>query len=172
MMVFNVVVFICVVVVLIRHTRNKAARMGESVSRSTIVRLMISIGGVMFLFGLTWLFALLTFNDHSGYQIPFIVFNSFQGLFIFLFICVFNKESIESWKEVLTCGKYQSSLLHPSMGMLSAPKHTKTGNTALSSSNGVKTSISVTTKSECELNTLKKEEFECEPDIVKVPLSI
>ena len=78
---------------------------------------MISISGVMFLFGLTWLFAILTFSTpglRETFQALFTVFNSFQGFFIFLFFCIFNKEAREYWKEVLSCGKYTSQFLHPS----------------------------------------------------------
>ena len=116
-MVFNVVIFIWVIVVLVRHTRGTAARKKEAVGNKTIIRLMISISGVMFLFGLTWLFAILTFSApglRETFQALFTVFNSFQGFFIFLFFCVFSKEAREYWKEVLSCGRYTSQFLHPS----------------------------------------------------------
>ena len=116
-MVFNIVVFIWVIVILVRHTRGTAARKKEAVSNKTIIRLMISISGVMFLFGLTWLFAILTFSApglRETFQALFTIFNSFQGFFIFLFFCVFSKEAREYWKEVLSCDRYTSQFLHPS----------------------------------------------------------
>ena len=116
-MMFNLVIFIWVIVVLIRHTRGTASRKKEAVSNKTILRLMISIGGVMFLFGLTWFFAILTFSVpglRETFQSLFTVSNSFQGFFIFLFFCVFSKEAREYWKEALSCGKYTSQFLHPS----------------------------------------------------------
>ena len=116
-MVVSVVIFIWVIVILVRHTRGTAARKKEAVSSKTIIRLMISISGVMFLFGLTWLFAILTFSApglRETFQALFTVFNSFQGFFIFLFFCVFSKEAREYWKEVLSCGRYTSQFLHPS----------------------------------------------------------
>ena len=84
---------------------------------ATAVRLMISITGVMFLFGLSWLFAALTITVPGvryTFQILFTVLTAFQGFFVFLFFCLLNKEAREFWKEVLTCGKYRSDLLHPS----------------------------------------------------------
>ena len=101
----------------------------------------------MSLFGLTWLFAILTFSLNGlrvTFQILFTVFNSFQGFFIFLFFCVFNKEALESWRELLSCGKYKSKLLHPSQVKFSSsaakkiPKQTyiSTGSTGVSSSRG------------------------------------
>ena len=133
-MVFNIVIFIWVIVILVRHTRGTAARKKEAVSNKTIIRLMISVSGVMFLFGLTWLFAILTFSTSSfpqfrkASQVLFTVFNSFQGFFIFLFLCVFNREAIESWKELLSCGKYKSKLLHPSTATSAAMKKSKQTN--------------------------------------------
>lgn len=117
-MVFNVVIFIWIIVVLIRHTKGKAARRNESVDKKTVVRLMISISGIMFLFGITWFFAILTFSV-SGIRevgsILFTVFNSLQGLFIFIFFCAASKEARESWREFFSCGKYKSLFLHPSL---------------------------------------------------------
>ena len=125
-MAFNIVLFICVIVVLIRHTRGKAARKNERVNTKTMVRLMISISGVMFLFGLTWLLAILAFS-RTG-QILFIIFNTLQGFFIFLFFIVFNKEAVELWKEFLSCGQYKSKLLHPSTYSSLAVKKSKQTN--------------------------------------------
>jgi heme/copper-type cytochrome/quinol oxidase subunit 2 len=163
-MIFNVVIFIWVIVVLVRHTRGTAARKKESVSNKTIIRLMISISGVMFLFGLTWLFAILTFSVtglRETFQILFTIFNSFQGFFIFLFFCVFNKEALESWKELLSCGKYKSKLLHPSQAKFSSSavtkkaKQSKTGSTGLTLSSGGKY-VSESSRSDYESATLGK----------------
>ena len=119
-MTFNVVVFVCVIVVLIRHVKNQAERTKEAISAGTVIRLIVSISGVMFLFGLTWLFAILTFSVDSVpvlrkvFASFFTIFNSFQGVFIFVFVFVLNKEAIESWKELLSRGSYQSRHLpHP-----------------------------------------------------------
>ena len=68
----------------------------------------------MFLFGLTWLFAILTFSVtglRETFQILFTLLNSFQGFFILLFFCAINKEARESWKEIFGSGR-QSKLLH------------------------------------------------------------
>ena len=67
----------------------------------------------MLLFGITWLFAILTFSVtglRETFQILFTLFNSFQGFFIFLFFCAINKEARESWKEMFGSGR--QSLLH------------------------------------------------------------
>ena len=98
---------------LILHARRSSSRKIEAAKKSGIVQLMISIGGVMFLFGVTWLFAILTFSSQARetFQILFTVFNSFQGFFIFLFFCAISKEARESWKELFGSGRL-SELLH------------------------------------------------------------
>ena len=107
-MVFNVIIFVCVIFVLIRHIRGTAARSKQKMEYNKVAQLMFRIGGVMSLFGLTWLFAILTVSVHGlreTFQILFVIFNSFQGFFIFLFFCVLNKEALESWRELFSCVK-------------------------------------------------------------------
>ena len=185
---FNIVVFIWVIVILVRHTRGTAARKKEAVSNKTIIRLMISISGVMFLFGLTWLFAILTFSTpglRETFQILFTVFNSFQGFFIFLFFCIFNKEAVESWKELLSCGKYKSKVLHPSQVKLSSTavtkkaKQSKTGSTGFTLSSGGKYSSQFeTSRSDYETSTLmkgnvyEKAPFETKADLGTTALTV
>ena len=90
-MLFNLVVFICIIVVLIRHKMGRVKQKQEQMTARTALRLMFSISCVMLLFGLTWLFAILTFSSsfpilRQIFQILFTVFNSLQGFFIFVFV--------------------------------------------------------------------------------------
>ena len=114
-MIFNLVVFICVIVVLIRHVKDTTARLKQSVEKKTIIRLIFSISGVMFLFGLTWLFALLTFSSPILREVGitfFTIFNSLQGLFIFIFFCIVNEEARKSWKQLFAHGRVISRYFH------------------------------------------------------------
>ena len=137
----------------------------------------------MSLFGLTWLFAILTISVtglRETFQILFTVFNSFQGFFIFLFFCVFNKEALESWKEFLSCGKYRSKMLHPSHAKYSSgtgtaarkAKQGATGSTGFGTSTGGKhVYASEIPSSNYESSTLaKQKEFESEVDVETTPL--
>ena len=105
---FNVVIFVMVIRVLIKHTQNKIDRTKEQMNKKTAIRLLTSIAGVMSLFGLTWLFGALTvtgFGDaraSTAFQVLFVIFNAFQGFFIFLFFCVFSKDARDSWLELLS----------------------------------------------------------------------
>ena len=124
---FNVVIFIWIAVVLIRHARcSSTRRIDAHNSKSNNIQLMISISGIMFLFGITWLFAILTISVtglRETFQILFTLFNSFQGFFIFLFFCAISKEARESWRELFGSGR-QSELLHiPNDNFHGTPAH-------------------------------------------------
>lgn len=163
MMVFNVVIFVCVIVVLVRHTRDAAARRMEVVGCKATIRLLTSIGGVMCLFGLTWLFALLTFSTtglRETFQILFTVFNSFQGFFIFLFITV-NKETINSCKEH---GKHKSALLYSGVTANSRRKESNTSSTGLTSPTSSKYLSNTLT------NSTEERKFKFEMDVKEFPL--
>ena len=116
----------------------------------------------MFLFGLTWLFAILTVSVpglRETFQILFTVFNSFQGFFIFLFLCVFNKDAQESWKATLVCGKL-SRLFHfsntQSSGNLKPRDKTKSKGNKNSGTNPVVLESSLQVQSHtCESETLR-----------------
>ena len=115
---FNSVIFAVVVyILLLKHVKkniSKIVKKGQG-DKKTTLRLLISITGVMFLFGLTWLSGALTISDASlVFQIIFVIFNAFQGFFIFFFFCVLSREARELWKETLSCGRYKSKLLHSS----------------------------------------------------------
>ena len=123
-MVFNVIVFISVVFVLIRHVRGTTSQLKQTMGCGKVLRLMFSIGGVLALFGLTWLFAILTVSVpglRETFQILFTIFNSFQGFFIFLFFCVLNKEARDSWRELFSHGKKREPRL---LKGSSSSKHT------------------------------------------------
>ena len=107
--IFNIIAFVCVIFVLLRQVRRKSKAITaneetQKMGYKKIIFLMIRISGVMALFGLTWLFAILTVISVTGlqetFQILFTIFNSFQGCFIFIFLCVLDQKVRESWKHV------------------------------------------------------------------------
>ena len=169
-MVFNVLIFIWVIVVLVRHSRNKAALQKEDIGIKSILRRMVSISGIMSLFGLTWLFAVFTFDLpvkelKMTFDSCFVIFNSFQGLFIFFFYIVLNKEIRESWKELLSCGRYQSKLL-PHSQTRTTPKLGNSGSSGSTLPTGLKT---MTSKSDFDTNNMKNTKAVLESDVIKVP---
>ena len=109
-------------------------------NKKTVIRLVISIAGVMSLFGLTWLFGALTVTGFgsaaasTAFQFVFVVLNAFQGFFIFLFFCVFSKDAREFWLELLSRGRYHSK---PSQAKYSSSGNDGTGTKVKTSSTGL-----------------------------------
>ena len=100
---FNTIIFVIVISILAKQIRKKYATKDHA-NRKIAVRLMISIMGVIALFGLTWVFGALTVREAStAFQFLFAIFNSLQGFFIFFFFCVFGKEAKTFWLQVLCC---------------------------------------------------------------------
>ena len=130
---------------------------------------MVSISGIMSLFGLTWLFAVFTFlpiNElKKMFDSFFVIFNSFQGLFIFFFYIVLNKDLRESWKELLLCGRYQSKHLHHSQPR-TTPKLRNSGSSGSTFPAGVK---NATEPSKPDLDTMTNKTAESESDVIKIP---
>ena len=156
-MVFNLVVFIRVIVVLVQHKRKTAARKNENISSKTIIRMMISVGGVMLLLGLTWLFAILTFSVtglREVFLLLFTVFNSFQGFIIFLF--VLSADAFRYWRRLLSCGSNCSHITSAKSTRKSKQTSTSRIGFSSESSTGGKKS-SGTLKSDCDLVTPTKE---------------
>lgn len=85
----------------VRHV-TETAKDTKGMGYKKAIFLMVRIGGVMSLFGLSWLFAILTVVSVTGlqetFQILFTIFNSFQGCFIFIFLCVLDKNVRKLWK--------------------------------------------------------------------------
>ena len=111
-------------------------------NNKTAIKLLVNTAGIMFLFGLTWLFGALTVTGFGNakasfaFQILFVICNAFQGFFIFLFFCVFNKDARDLWLKMLSCGHYKSKPLHSLQGKyanLGAPGKIKTASSGLPS---------------------------------------
>ena len=68
---------------------------------------MLSIAGVISIYGLAWVFGALTVVSRSRFvfQVLFAIFNSLQGFMIFLFFCVVSRESRELWTQLFCRGK-------------------------------------------------------------------
>ena len=106
--IFNTVVYSLVIRVLIKHNlqKNKHKIDKSRLTAFEVVKLMLSICGIMFLFGLTWLFAIFTFvstNRDAAFALQFIFafLNATQGFWIFFFFVFLNSEARESWKSLL-----------------------------------------------------------------------
>ena len=100
---FNTVIFVMVTFVLVRHTSKKLIneKKGKKVTQGTI-KAIISIVSVMVMFGLSWLFGALSVSGGAVvFQWPFVILNTLQGFFIFLFSCVFGNDARNEWRNLL-----------------------------------------------------------------------
>ncbi|XP_062597421.1 adhesion G-protein coupled receptor G6-like [Saccostrea cucullata] len=71
---------------------------------------------LVFMLGLTWLFGILTFNGGVPvFQYLFTIFNSLQGLFIFVFQCLLKADVQEAWKRTC-CDGYKDKISKTSKG--------------------------------------------------------
>ena len=146
---FNCGVFVIVVTVLVRHKQRnkvKGLKTSKTKERQSTIRLMISIAGIMSLYGLTWIFGALTIDKASlTFQVLFVLFNSLQGFFIFLFFCVIGRDGRELWLEFLSFGHYKSSHLHPSSIITSSaekrPNYFTSDNSSATPAPGIEKSI-------------------------------
>ena len=123
---FNMVIFVVVIVVLVRHLRKRSKNRGK---KAGTLRLMLNITGIASLFGLTWLFGALTFlNRQKAFQILFALTNSFQGFMIFIFFCVLNSDVRLAWKRQLLAKQKSTSsistkLIRPASGRTGQYRH-------------------------------------------------
>jgi hypothetical protein len=170
-MLFNLFIFVWVIVVVIRHKRSRVAQKQETVSTRTILRMIFSITGVMFLFGLTWLFAILLFTGielRSISQLLFTIFNSLQGFFIFIFIL--NTEAVGLWKKLLGCGSKQSSKSRSTESTQKKLKHSssQTQSGYVSDSRRTSEIVLIERSTERKVSTIKMEETIIESQMEEV----
>ena len=108
---FNTFIFITIIMTLIKHKRNKTGQVRDKSHDKSNIRLFLSLIGIMFLFGLTWVFAAFTVRGASVvFQIIFAVCNSFQGFFIFLFFCALSRDVHQLWMQFIFRDKYSLNL--------------------------------------------------------------
>ena len=103
---FNVVIFVVVIMVLVKHLIKRSK---EQVNTLSSIKLVLNITGVCCLLGLTWIFGALTITKaDQAFQIIFTLTNSLQGFYIFLFFCVLNGEVRSTWLKTLPCKRLTS----------------------------------------------------------------
>ena len=106
----NIVVFILVIRKMMgtRHVQNKTQieKVKAGIKASAVV---------LPLLGITWLFGLLAFSSETiAFKYIFAIANSLQGLAIFIFHCLLNKQ-VRKWRNFLGCRSLRSGqLLFPS----------------------------------------------------------
>ncbi|XP_077976980.1 adhesion G-protein coupled receptor G2-like [Glandiceps talaboti] len=138
-LIFNTVIF-CLVIYQICGLNSKALTANE---RFTITAQLRAAVGFMVLLGLTWILAIFAIGDASlVFQYLFAIFNSLQGLFIFIFHCAMKKEIQSEWRKTFCRSKrdkYKSS--------------TYTNNLSGNSSSALKNNASVTHETDIKIES-------------------
>ncbi len=116
-LIFNLIIFLIVVCVVIRHSSQRYKNTQKYSKRKGIVLTMLNIIAVLVLFGLTWLFGAFTVNQNivsvgntELFEFLFVVCNSLQGFYVFIFFVVLAKETRELWLETCGCRKKKEDL--------------------------------------------------------------
>ena len=103
---FNMVVFVIVLRVLLRHCYRKVSDMRKAKRAQATFKTFISVVLISFMFGLQWIFGAFTIAEASvAFQWLFVIFSTLQGFFLFLYFCVFTEEAREEWFNLLSCGR-------------------------------------------------------------------
>ena len=111
MVLFNLVIFVMVIRVLVKHSKRKIKNAKEDKNIKKVLsgtfKTLISIISVMIMFGLSWIFGALSVDKAAiVFQWLFVIFSTSQGFLLFIFFCVIGKEAREEWKKLLTCYRY------------------------------------------------------------------
>ncbi|XP_058468948.1 adhesion G-protein coupled receptor G6 isoform X9 [Solea solea] len=102
----NVAMF---VVVMLQICGRNGKRSNRSL-REEILRNLRSVISLTFLLGMTWGFALFAWGPVSlAFMYLFSIFNSLQGLFIFIFHCAMKENVQKQWRRYLCCGRFRLS---------------------------------------------------------------
>nr|XP_020669684.1 adhesion G-protein coupled receptor G6 [Pogona vitticeps] len=95
------------VVVMMQICGRNGKRSNRTV-REEILRNLRSVISLTFLLGMTWGFAFFAWGPmYLPFVYLFCVFNSLQGLFIFIFHCAMKENVQKQWRRHLCCGRFR-----------------------------------------------------------------
>uniref|UniRef100_A0A3B4DCN3 Adhesion G-protein coupled receptor G6 n=1 Tax=Pygocentrus nattereri TaxID=42514 RepID=A0A3B4DCN3_PYGNA len=152
----NVAMFI---VVMMQICGRNGKRSNRTV-REEVLRNLRSAVSLTFLLGMTWGFAFFAWGPvNLAFMYLFSIFNSLQGLFIFIFHCALKENVQKQWRRYLCCGKFR--LADNSDWSKTATNNTKKVSSdnlgkSLSSSSFGSTTANWTSKAKTTLNPFAK----------------
>lgn len=144
--IFNLVIFVLVARVLVKHSKRSIDRAKDDKNikkvASGTLKTLISIVSVMLMFGLSWLFGALSISQAAiVFQWLFIIFNTTQGFWLFVFFCVIGSDAREEWKKLLSCYRYKGVKKGHTVSSGSKPRTNITKETSLTSRRIASTTI-------------------------------
>ena len=94
--------FIVMIITFVKlFQKSAAATKQNQLEASQRLRIVFSCSVLM---GVTWILGAFAIGELTfTFQLLFTIFNSLQGLFIFVFYCALNKDAVKEWKRVFGC---------------------------------------------------------------------
>ncbi|KAG7460949.1 hypothetical protein MATL_G00204350 [Megalops atlanticus] len=100
----NVAMFIVVMIQICGRNGKRSNR----TLREEMLRNLRSVVSLTFLLGMTWGFAFFAWGPvNLAFMYLFSIFNSLQGLFIFIFHCALKENVQKQWRRYLCCGRFR-----------------------------------------------------------------
>ncbi|XP_076873437.1 adhesion G-protein coupled receptor G6 isoform X3 [Brachyhypopomus gauderio] len=152
----NVAMFIVVMM----QICGRSGKRGNRALRDEVLRSLRSVVSLTFLLGMTWGFAFFAWGPvNLLFTYLFSIFNSLQGLFIFIFHCALKENVQKQWRRYLCCGRFHWA--DNSDWSKTATNNTKKVSSAhlgksLSSSSFCSTTANWTSKAKATLNPFTK----------------
>uniref|UniRef100_A0A6Q2Z0W3 Adhesion G-protein coupled receptor G6 n=1 Tax=Esox lucius TaxID=8010 RepID=A0A6Q2Z0W3_ESOLU len=152
----NVAMFIVVMIQICGRNGKRSNR----TLRDEVLRNLRSVVSLTFLLGMTWGFAFFAWGPvNLAFMYLFTIFNSLQGLFIFIFHCALKENVQKQWRRYLCCGRFR--LADNSDWSKTATNNTKkvssdTVGKSLSSSSFGSSTANWTSKAKATLNPFAK----------------
>uniref|UniRef100_A0A8D2JIM2 Adhesion G-protein coupled receptor G6 n=2 Tax=Varanus komodoensis TaxID=61221 RepID=A0A8D2JIM2_VARKO len=104
MFLMNIAMFVVVMMQICGRNGKRSNR----TMREEILRNLRSVISLTFLLGMTWGFAFFAWGPlHLPFMYLFCIFNSLQGLFIFIFHCAMKENVQKQWRRHLCCGRFR-----------------------------------------------------------------
>ncbi|XP_071954820.1 adhesion G-protein coupled receptor G7-like [Antedon mediterranea] len=135
---FNLIVYALVMKELLFSRIQPAVQKTEHSKTNRTIKRLQNAFAVSVLLGLTWLFGFISMNSTASvvFEVLFCIFNSFQGLIIFIFFCLRNQEVRKTWKAKCLYGSdryINSSFLNSQKEMMSR-KYSTVNQTSMTTS--------------------------------------
>ncbi|XP_036405668.1 adhesion G-protein coupled receptor G6 isoform X2 [Megalops cyprinoides] len=152
----NVAMFIVVMIQICGRNGKRSNR----TLREEMLRNLRSVVSLTFLLGMTWGFAFFAWGPvNLAFMYLFSIFNSLQGLFIFIFHCALKENVQKQWRRYLCCGRFR--LADNSDWSKTATNNTKKVSSdnlgkSLSSSSFGSSTVNWTSKAKATLNPFAK----------------
>lgn len=134
--------FVVMILTFRKVFEKSAAAKSNQLDASKRIRIVVSCSILM---GITWILGVFAIGElRFTFQILFTIFNSLQGLFIFVFYCALNKEAVNEWKRLfgISARDSSSSTRKSSQASTRKRKLTQSSTDTCASRNARKSSIS------------------------------